>query len=131
MGRSDSIRISPKFGVNPALTKCFWCGKDTGVALLGRITGGKRGGDLEAPRYVFGGYEPCDECKEKMGMGVLMMEADSEPVSDGQPEMQNGVWPTGRWVVLKKEAAERILNCTSDKAFCDRQTFELLTHPKD
>ena len=35
---SDSIKISPKHGVNPTIPRCFFCGKEKNmVALLGRI----------------------------------------------------------------------------------------------
>ena len=117
------IRISPKYGLNPAMTVCFWCAKPNGVALMGRITGGKRGGDIEAPGYVFGGYEPCDECKKNMSMGATLMEAATQPCFDGQPEMQKGVYPTGRWIVVTRDAAKRIFNLDGGKAFVDVETF--------
>ena len=88
---SRSIKLSPKYGLNAALTKCFWCGETSGIAICGKISG-KDDHDMEAPKYVFG-----------------------------------GVYPTGRWVVIRKEAAKRIFNCDSDKAFCDKKTFEMLT----
>lgn len=126
-----SIRLSPKYGVNPSITKCFWCGNDTGIALLGRI--GRRVDertiehDAEAPHYIFAGYEPCEKCKQNFALGVLLMEADTVPSFDGQPEMQNGVYPTGRFVVVKREAADRMFNCkVGDKAFVDRQAFQAL-----
>ena len=126
---NNSIRLSPKYGLNPAMTTCFWCEKKTGVALLGRI-GGKEHEDYEAPKYVFGGYEPCDECKEKMAMGVTLMEAFTYPLVDGQPEMQKGVWPSGRMIVITKEAAKEIFdNDEIDKAFVDKELFDHLTSP--
>lgn len=127
---NDRIRISPKYGLNPAMTFCFWCGKDTGIAIMGRIDGGKRGGDIEAPRRVFGGYEPCDECKEKMRLGTVMIEAGGDPITVNQPEIQKGLYPTGRWLVITKEAAQRLFNCNSDRAFCDRQIFDMLSNPQ-
>ena len=123
---SRSIKLSPKYGLNAALTTCFWCGETSGIAICGKISG-KDDHDMEAPKYVFGGYEPCENCKEKMKLGTAIMEADTWPVFEGQPEMQKKVYPTGRWVVLRKEAAKRIFNCDSDKAFCDKKTFEMLT----
>lgn len=125
MGK-DSIKISPKYGLNPALTTCFWCGKDTGVALMGRITGGKKGGDIEAPRYVFGGYEPCDECKENMALGVTLMEAKTTPYFPNQPEIQEGIYPTARFVVITEEAARRIFNLDRKRAFLDSELFSHL-----
>ena len=120
------IKLSPKYGVNPSMTTCFWCGKTTGIALMGRISGGKRGGDIEAPKYVFDGYEPCPECQDTVSKGVMLMEADSIPVFEGQPEMQKGVYPTGRWCVMKKESAKRIFDCDATKAFVDKQTMDML-----
>lgn len=122
----SSIKLSPKYGLNPAMTVCFWCGKETGVALLGKVTKGERGGDYEAPRYVFSGYEPCEKCVENMEKGVVLMEADTIPVFAGQPEMQKGVFPTGNWLVLEKDAAKRILDCDSDKVFLDKKMFDWL-----
>ena len=55
----SSIRISPKHGVNPIVTKCPCCGKDTGVALLGKIKD-----DAEAPINIYD-QEPCDSCKKE------------------------------------------------------------------
>ncbi len=127
---SKEIKISPKYGLNPALTTCFWCGKDTGIALMGRITGGKRGGDIEAPKYVFGGYEPCDECRENMAKGVTLMEASEFPNVEGQPPMQKGVYPTGNYVVMTREAAERLLGIKDDKVFCDKKLFSTFSNPK-
>lgn len=119
---SGGIRLSQKHGVNPSITKCFWCGNDTGIALLGKLPG-----DVEAPRYVFGGYEPCDTCKGNFALGTLLMEASDCPMFDGQPEMQRGVWPTGRHLVMRREAAKRIFDCESEMAFVDHATFEWLT----
>ena len=34
----NDILLSPKYGVNPTMPVCFWCGEDRGeIALLGRI----------------------------------------------------------------------------------------------
>ena len=126
----SSIRLSPKHGVNPAIIKCFWCGEDNGIALLGRFSAVENGvlnRDAEAPHYVFGGYEPCEKCKRNFALGVLLMEACTFPQFNGQPEMQEGVFPTGRHVVIKREAADRIFNVpVKDKAFVDRETFNML-----
>lgn len=56
--KEPSITISPKHGVNPSLLKCPICGKDTGIALLGKLKG-----DEEAPREIKG--DLCDDCKKK------------------------------------------------------------------
>ena len=94
-----SIRLSDKHGVNPSLGVCAWCGKENGeVVLLGRIKG-----DEEAPRHVVTHDEPCKKCKEQQAQGVTLIEVERE----GGPR-------TGRWFVIKREAAERIF--TGDAA---------------
>lgn len=57
---SKSIRLSEKHGVNPSITICPVCGKDTGIAILGRLKG-----DEEAPRKIIG--DLCDDCISKLG----------------------------------------------------------------
>ena len=53
---SKGIRVSEKHGVNPSITICPICGKETGIAILGHIKGD--------PRYIQG--DICDECKAKV-----------------------------------------------------------------
>ena len=37
----NSITLSPKHGVNPSVLCCICCGKDYGVAMLGKLKGDK------------------------------------------------------------------------------------------
>lgn len=112
---SNSIPLSPKYGVNPCLQVCFWCGEDVGIALMGRIrkkdphTGRViRGSDEEAPNRVVLDYEPCQKCKENMSKGVTCVEATTVQPMDDRPEIQEGIYPTGRFCVIHEEAANRI-----------------------
>ena len=57
---SKNIRLSEKHGVNPSITVCPICGKETGIALLGKLKG-----DEEAPRKIIG--DLCDDCISKLG----------------------------------------------------------------
>lgn len=103
-----SIRISEKYGVNPTIPVCFWCGKEKNeVALLGKLKG-----DIEAPKNCVLDYEPCDECKNKMSLGVALLGVTKEPINKTLPPIQedeeNGMlYPTGSWLVITKEAAKR------------------------
>ena len=56
---SKGIRVSEKHGVNPSITICPICGKETGIALLGKLKG-----DKEAPRKIIG--DLCDDCISKL-----------------------------------------------------------------
>lgn len=46
----DSIKLSPKHGVNPSILHCICCGKDYGIAMLGKLKG-----DKEAPKDLYQG----------------------------------------------------------------------------
>lgn len=99
---SKSITVSPKHGVNPSIDHCFWCGKEIGLALFGKLKG-----DAEAPRDTYTSYEPCDECKAHMAQGITFMEASPTPPVPNTPPMGNA-YPTGRFVVLTEEAVQHI-----------------------
>lgn len=119
------IPISPKYGVNPSCTVCFFCGETSGIALFGRMKG-----DVEAPPYALVDYEPCNNCREKFKQGSLLLEVDTRPHIDGQPPIQQQenqkLYPTGRFKVLKKEACERIFGKAHEKALLDVETYNML-----
>lgn len=119
---SKEIEISPKHGVNPTIPVCFWCGNEKNeIALMGRVrerdpqTGkAVRGSDVEMPMKAVLDYEPCDCCKEQFSQGVQLIECTHRRI-DARPALSkdengNSVYPTGRTVVLKPEAAQRIFN---------------------
>lgn len=104
----SGVRISPKHGANPTIPICFFCGKEKNeVALLGKIN--KE--DDEAPRNMVLDYEPCDDCKKNMSLGVTLIGTTAN-VSDnrrpiGKNEDGENVYPTGEWIVITREAAYR------------------------
>lgn len=72
-------------------------------------------------------YEPCDECKENRKLGVTLMEVEDRPIHEGFPEIQNGIYPTGRWCVIRYEAAERMFSGFLDERnalFIDREIYD-------
>ena len=123
MGKS--IEISKKYGVNPTIPVCFFCGEQKNeIALLGHIGDRRKGEDIEAPRYAVLDYEPCDCCKDKFNQGVLFIEVTSRQPEDRRPAISKDdrgvfVYPTGRHVVVKREA----LNVDGDKYVISEQDF--------
>ena len=102
----SGIRISPKHGLNPTIPVCFWCGKEKNeIALLGQINGQK---DTEAPKHMVLDFEPCESCKEKMKRGITIVETTCQPNNNSYTKLSEGSYLTGRYVVLKKDAANRI-----------------------
>lgn len=90
----DGVILSPKHGVNPSVARCVCCGKDYGVALLGKLKD-----DAEAPREIYQGL--CDTCQGVVDQGgVLIIE-----VKDG--ETSDNPYRTGRLVGCSKEFKER------------------------
>ena len=128
--KDDSIELSPKYGVNPALEMCFWCGESKGVALLGRLR--KDGNDdAEAPKKVILGLDPCEKCKKKFAMGVHIIEVSPDGSHLGNNEnlafRPNGsaqpMWPTGRWAVMNPEAMKNGAKAGS-KMLCDKAVLD-------
>ena len=120
----SGIKISPKYGVNPTIPVCFWCGKQKNeIALMGHMKGG-----IEAPKNMVLDYVPCEECQSHMAMGVAVLEASDHPNTEGQPPMQNGVYPTSRFVVVTTECADRVFSAYAPwsegkKVFVDSDVF--------
>lgn len=54
------IKLSEKHGLNPSITLCPVCGKETGIAMLGKLKN-----DLEAPKYILS--DICDDCVKAVG----------------------------------------------------------------
>ena len=120
----SGIKISPKYGVNPTIPVCFWCGKQKNeIALMGHMKD-----DIEAPKNMVLDYVPCEECQSHMAMGVAVLEASDHPNTEGQPPMQTGVYPTSRFVVVTTECADRVFNAYAPwsegkKVFVDSDVF--------
>ena len=105
-----NIRMSPKHGLNPTISVCFFCGKEKNeIALLGKLKN-----DAEAPRNAVIDYEPCEECKAKFSLGIAFIAVSTVPQQDGQMPIQidrktdTRLYPTGDVVVVKEEALERL-----------------------
>lgn len=125
-----SIKISPKYGVNPTIPVCFWCGSERNeIALMGKIGDGRKGEDFEAPKHMVLDYEPCDKCRAAMDAGFTIMEATSAPNDATSVEMQSNTYPTGRFVVITKSAAKRMFGDIAEKTckvFADTDLFSKL-----
>jgi hypothetical protein len=107
MTRHDSIRVSQKYGVNPAIPVCFFCNeKKNEIMLAGRLKG-----DVEAPKDAVWDRRPCDKCIDYMKEGIILIS-----VRDGEQGNDNP-YRTGGWCVVREEMIGRISN---SPAFTDR-----------
>ena len=90
----NSIRLSPKHGINPSILHCICCGKDYGVAMLGKLKN-----DVEAPRDIYQGL--CNDCEGVVKQGGAMI------IEVGDGETGNNPSRTGRIVGVSKDFKER------------------------
>ena len=124
------IRLSPQHGVNPTLLKCFWCGGDAGIALLGKLKG-----DAEAPRETCLNLEPCDACKAKFKQGVQLIEVTEDgsrfngnnafALKDQDGQLH---WPTGRFAILREGVIKD--RKAGQTALCDTETMDHVLGPR-
>lgn len=92
--KEDIILLSPKHGINPSICHCIACGKEYGLALLGKLKN-----DGEAPKDIYNGF--CEDCQEVIDKGgILIVE-----VKDG--EKVDNPYRTGRIVGLSRQYKER------------------------
>lgn len=112
--------ISKKHGLNPSMDICFFCGEPKGIALFGKMKG-----DAEAPREVLLNYAPCDKCKEQMSQGTTVIEVVMD--NNGNKPIKEGIYPTGRWCVMRREAAKELFNGEHENVLLERFVYERLT----
>lgn len=108
------IKLSAKHGVNPSITHCECCGKDTGIAMFGKLKE-----DVEAPRDAYMGL--CDDCQKVIDQqGLMIIE-----VRDGEGEKNSkNPYRTGRIVGITKDAKERMFkNINSSICYMEESMF--------
>lgn len=103
------LRLSKEYGLNPSLLKCFLCGADIGVVLLGANDGKKA-----SMTCVTG--EICEECKKYIESGGGFIVA-AKPDENGNPV------PTGMSLKVLKEQIFSIFNTNKPIAFMEHEAF--------
>lgn len=121
----DTIKISPKYGVNPTICKCFYCGKDKSIALVGHIKKTDKNGyvineDAEAPHEMIIDYEPCSECAEKMKNGFRIYGIVDKEKYPGMPEIIPGKVAT-KFIAITMDAANNLLDSFENLSDEDRE----------
>ena len=102
--RDEGILLSEQHGVNPMITKCFWCGAEKNeIVLLGKLKG-----DVAAPRTGIIDQEPCAECAEHMKKGVMFISVDSSK-TPSNPQDAADFYRTGAICVVSEEAVRKLI----------------------
>lgn len=121
---SNDIKLSPKYGVNPTIPICFWCGQEKNeVALMGKLGDSRKGEDIEAPRHCITNYDPCDKCKELFSKGIHVIGVTSQPIVQGMFPMVNDgqqtLYPTGSMFVGTEDWVTRFLTANQQEAMIE------------
>lgn len=111
--KKDEITLSPKHGLNPSLLKCFACGEDAGIAILGKLKD-----DEEAPREMTNPNTFCTKCQSVIDQDGLLIVS----IKDG--EKGDNPYRTGKMVGITKDAKERIFkNIKSNFCYMEDTMF--------
>ena len=107
---SNSVKISPRHGLNPSIPICFWCGEEKNeVVLLGKMN--KE--DSEAPRRILIDYEPCEKCKKAFEQGIQVIGVNTTPFFDNQePLKKEGdarLYPSGAYFIATEQWVNRVI----------------------
>ena len=82
---------------------CFWCGEPKGIGIGNKLISCDKKWDNNK---VVSSYEPCDKCIKHWNKGFVIIEVSEEPNAEKQPEIQEGLYPTGKMWVVENNAAE-------------------------
>lgn len=119
--KKDEIILSPKHGLNPSLLKCFACGKNAGIALLGKLKN-----DEEAPKEMIDKTIFCNDCQNVINQDGLLVIS----VRDG--ETGDNPYRTGKMVGITKEAKNRIFkDIKTNVCYMEDSVFNKLFNIKE
>ena len=113
------------------LISCFWCGESTGIAIGEKLVSCKNKYNTKS---LFGGYEPCDKCKEKRAKGFTIIEVQDEPIAERQPAIQkqpdgSQIYPTENMWVVNSHYAKQVFgeeNISFGLLYIDNETANQL-----
>ena len=101
-----SIILDEKYGVNPTMSNCFYCGKEKDVILIGKANWKMKESGLCSPdgemKRNIGviDTEPCSECAKYMEDGIIIVSVKDGDTSDNP-------YRTGRMVVVQEDFIQR------------------------
>ena len=111
-----------------ALTNCYFCGKGSEIVLNTRFT--KRA--AAAVKQLHGtviDMDPCNECKEHMKAGIVLITIDATKSEQGWEEDNiPNPYRTGGFFVVKEEAVERLFNHARALEFAKKHRWLFIEH---
>lgn len=127
----NNIEISPAFGLNPTIIKCFWCMEDINVKLMGRIKNDICD-DVVAPDHMILDYKPCPKCKQLFDKGCICIEITDKPNKNAYiPFPNTECYPTGSYTVLEKDFAEKIFKTKKPSVLINTEDYRKIFKSED
>lgn len=103
MEKEPMLKLSPRHRLNPSMERCWGCGENIGILLMGQIDEQ----DSKAPREVMTGNF-CNKCKSVMNDGgLIIIETKDNKCNSPQDR-------TGRMVAVSKSYKERLQDMAKD-----------------
>jgi len=99
------LQVSEKHGANPLFLQCFFCLRDMGVMLMGKIEGLKDPDPKAPPRVSSSANNPCDSCKKLMKDGVIVI-----TVAEGAGADPFNPQRTGGWLAVSESFIRKVLS---------------------
>lgn len=118
-GRTPTIKLSKQHGLNPTMNVCFFCGQNKNLIILGKLKN-----DAKAPNKILADYQPCKTCAEKIARGRLVLEVTTQ--DPGTVPIAPGAWPTGRWCVISRKAADVLFKGNTNAQLLTQDLYEAL-----
>lgn len=127
--KPKALNLHPKFGVNPTIDTCFWCGNSKGVALMGN---NYRPHDKpeEAPQQLVLDYNECPNCATEWARGTAIIEVSPQPLHNGQGAISHQgdvqYYPTGRVCIVTSSWAIEALDTDATRVLVSIENFSQL-----
>ena len=114
-----------------ALTKCYYCLKDDAIMLATRYGHDGRSTVNVKARYhgKVVSMEPCNECREWMKRGVILITIDDSKSTPGwNKETMPNPYRTGGFAVVTTECIERMIKDETMKQWALKHRWMFIEH---
>jgi len=115
-----------------ALTRCYFCGKDDKIVMNTLLTP-SMAAKVESMHRMVIDMDPCQECKEHMKKGVMLIPIDNSKSEKGweTPDPDANWMPnpyrTGGFAVVREGVVDRLLD-PKMAAWAKKQRFMFIEH---
>lgn len=117
---NKSIRLHPKYGLNPTMTTCYYCNEPSKIILVGSGVAkfkeaGLASSDGEMNHNIgMVNTHPCPKCEGYMKQGIIMISVRDDQIEELESANREHRTPdpyrTGGWCVISEEYIRKVVN---------------------